>query len=431
MATASEPTPCQLKHAAAPQVLLLCSLLCLTQPFLAGAQTITHVIHISADGLRPDAVTALPPYSLPNFYWLRTLGSFTDRARTDFDYTVTLPNHICQLTSRPVTGPAGHNWTDNSEPPEGITLASNKGSYIAGVFDVVHDAGLRTGFYASKEKFSLFTNSWSESSGAPDLTGSDNGRNKIDVSDINGDTGALVTRLVTDLASNAFNYAFLHLGDPDFIGHSYGWDVTPGSEYSLTIQRIDGFLGYIRNQIEADARLNGHTAIILTADHGGEGFGHGDPANPADYSIPFYLWGPGIPAGVDLYQLNPGTRQDPGTNRPTYTDSPQPIRNGEAANVALTLLGLGPVPESSIDFAQDLTWTIPPRNSLKLGFHNGQAILSFRSYPGVHYSLQTAPAPTGPWTDLVTNQPGTGAFLTNALTVAQEELQRFYRLRIQ
>ena len=61
--------------------------------------------------------------------------------------------------------------------------------------------------------------------------------------------------------------------------------------------------------------------------------------------------------GKDLYALNPQTRKDPGTGRPDYSENPQPIRNGDGGNLALSLLGLPAVPDSLIDAREDLAVT--------------------------------------------------------------------------
>jgi hypothetical protein len=395
------------------------------------AQPVTHVIHISVDGLRPDAVTALSPSNLPNFYRLRTQGAFTDNARADYDYTVTLPDHTTELTGRGVLGPTGHNWTDNGDPEPEQTLASNKGSYIAGVFDVAHDNGLRTGEYASKSKFSLFATSWDAVNGAPDTTGPDNGRNKIDIYVNDSDTSELVNTFVANMSDQPLNYAFIHLVDPDAAGHDSSWDITPGSEYSDAVKAVDDRLGTIFALIDGDSRLTGHTAIVLTADHGGSGDGHADPEVPEDYTVPFYVWGPGVIPGADLYVLNPTTRLNPGTDRPDYSASPQPIRNGEAANVALKLLGLGPVPGSTIDSAQDLALSVPPRDIFRLFFIGTNAALAFTSATNVLYDLQTCnDLKSGSWSNLTTNIIGNGGLITNLDAGASAFSSRFYRLRL-
>ena len=399
---------------------------------MAEAQPISHVIHISVDGLRPDAITALGPANLPNFYRLRAEGAFTDNARTDYDYTETLMNHTSQLTGRGTLGATGHNWTNNVDPQAGQTLASNKGSYVAGVYDVAHDNGLRTGLYASKSKFSLFDTSWDSVSGTPDLVGPDNGRNKIDVYLYLDDTAVLVNTMISTMTAQPFHYVFLHLADPDLTGHSSGWTVFPtSSAYCATIKTMDKRLGRIFSLIDTNAQWHGRTAIILTADHGGSGTDHGDSTLPADYTVPFYVWGPGVMPGADLYLLNPGRRLDPGTNRPAYSAPGQPIRNGEAANVALKLLQLGPVPGSTINAAQDLALTVQPPPDLQLAIVGGEVVLSFSMLTNVFYDIQrTADLPPGTWSNAATNLSGTNGSIAQVVVGPPGDPRQFYRLNL-
>lgn len=399
------------------------------QPFFLCGAPVEHVIHISVDGLRPDAITALGPTNLPNFYRFRTEGAFTDNARTDYDYTVTLPNHTCQLTGRPVLGAQGHGWTSNSDPPAGVTLASNRGFYIAGAFDVAHDRGLRTAAYVSKTKFSLFDTSWNATNGAPDLIGEDNGRDKIDLYVYLANTATLVNTLVANLSTQTFHYVFIHLTDPDSVGHSSGWDPTPGSPYSNVIKAMDQRLRVLFDLVSTNAQLAGRTALLLTSDHGGYLTDHSNAALPQDYTIPFYVWGPGVLAGAPLYRLNPTNRLDPGTSRPTHAAPVQPIRNAEAANVCLKLLGLPAVPGSVFNAAQDLALTLPAP-ALSATLTNGTVQLTFGSVSNALYDVQVTSDPlAGNWTNLVTDLPGTGGEVLVAEPVLAHASQRFYRVR--
>jgi len=300
---------------------------------------------------------------------------------------------------------------------------------VVGVFDVVHDHGLSTGEFASKSKFSLFATSWNAVNGASDTNIPDNGRNKIDVYVNNSDTAALVNTLVTNMSNQPLNYAFLHLADPDATGHSYGWDITPGSEYSDAVKTMDSRLGRLFDLIDGDARFTGCTAIILTADHGGAGYDHSDATLRADYTVPFYVWGPGVMAGADLYALNPASRLDPSANRPGYSASMQPIRNGEAANVALKLLRLEPVPGSTIIAAQDLALTVPPTAVFRLSFARTNASLVFMTVSNVLYDIQTTTnLNSGSWNAIATNIIGNGGTTTNLDITAPTSPSRFYRL---
>ena len=324
--------------------------------FVAGltfGQDVKYVIHISVDGCGSSYVQSLiDAGKLPNFKRFQTEGAGTFNARTDYDITVTLPNHVTQATGRGILGDNGHNWTSNTDPAKGQTIHSKKRSYIASVFDVVHDNGLRTAMYAGKTKFSLFDVSYNADNGAVDSTGEDNGRDKIDSYVYDKNFDSLTNNFVAAMQAKPFNYAFVHFADPDAAGHSKGWGST---EYNNALIAIDGCLGRIFKLVESDNALKGKTIIVLTADHGGNGKNHAKADDPLDYTIPFFVWGPGVPAGKDLYALNSLARLDPGTGRPTYSAAVQPIRNGDAANLELKLLGLPSVPGSTINSKQDLS----------------------------------------------------------------------------
>jgi hypothetical protein len=320
----------------------------------SAGDTVQYVVQVSVDGLTSDAVGFLGPAHLPNFYRMRISGAFTENARTDFDYTTTLPNHTCQLTGRPVLGPDGHDVSFNFDP--GTTLEYVNGHYVAGVFDVVHDSGGKTAIYASKSKFAFFERSWNGENGAPDTTGEDNGRDKVDLYVNLSETADLIDSFVTHMAAEPSNYSFIHIVDPDVAGHDSGWGSTA---YYDAVVRSDCLLGRILSVVDGETRLQGKSAVLVTADHGGFSWAHSNALLPDNYTVPVYILGPGVPAGADLYQLNPMDRADPGDSRPDYEAEPQPIRNGGVSNLALALLGLEPIPGSVINGVGDLEATMP------------------------------------------------------------------------
>lgn len=333
-------------HALPVRLLLTAILVSNAAAFPASAQkAVDHVILISVDGLRPDAVSIDGRQDLPNFRRLIHEGAFTLNARTDFDYTVTLPNHVTQVTGRGVAGPDGHGWTRNGSPSEGETLHTNAEQYVASVFDVVHDSGRSTAIYASKSKFSLLAASYGYEG---ESGGGQLGRYHYDRS-----TSALMDTFRTQMKRTPPSFALLHLRDPDTAGHTHGW----GSDaYQTAVARVDSLLGHVLDLASAPP-FAGSTVIIVTSDHGGDETGHSDRTRAINFTIPFFTWGTEVEPGADLYALNEATRSDPGDMRPSYEAPWQPIRNGDAANLASSLLGLGPVPGSTINRAQDLRLT--------------------------------------------------------------------------
>ncbi|MFZ9880553.1 MAG: alkaline phosphatase family protein [Phycisphaerales bacterium] len=314
-------------------------------------QAIEHVLLVSVDGLRPELLE--PPFidRLPAFSRLMA-GPHTLDARTDPDITVTLPNHLSMLTGRPVLGEAGHGWTDNDEPPaakHGGTLHARKGAYVPSMFDVAHDRGVATGVFTTKSKFWLLEQSYSSAAGAPDTVGPDHGRSKIDIF-MRARSSLMLAEQVSDHLRRARGVTldFVHFGAPDAAGHAEGWTLESGSQYVLAVEEVDRALGEILSAIDADADLTERTAVVLTADHGGgvPAKTHTDRTAPANFRIPLLIWS-GDRTASDLFAATPARPRPQADANPPATDAAQPLRNGDAANICLSLLELPRLPEPS------------------------------------------------------------------------------------
>ncbi len=333
------------------------------RPTAAAQGAFTTVLLVSVDGLRSDALLVGPAGALPGFDRLRR-GAGTLNARTDPDWTITLPNHTGMLTGRLVEGPEGHHWIRNDEVEDGLTLHAHRGAYVAGVFDVAHDHGAFTGILAGKPKFHLFDDSWDAARGAPDTTGADDGTDKIDVYRVAPESKDLADLVLAELDTPRQDRARLylvHFAMTDLTAHKKGWDLTPGSEYLKALAGVDAALVRILDRIESAGHLRGRTAIVLTTDHGGGAplRSHTQEHMWVNYIIPFLTWTGGAEPS-DLYALNAGRRADPGLARPRPGDGTlPPVRNADAANLVLAWLGMPPVPGSTVNAAQDLAVTAP------------------------------------------------------------------------
>lgn len=308
---------------------------------------VTRVVLVSVDGFNPDGLGLLGPERAPNLTRMRAEGTSTLNARTAVERTRTLPNHTSMLTGRRITGDGGHQITFSDD--DGTTVAAHAGTYVAGAFDVVHDSGGPTAMYVGSPKLFMLDRSWDATNGAADTTGADDGRDKVDAA-IGGDGATTTAALIDQLGSAPPTFSFLHLSATDLAGHTYSF-LSP--EYLDALAGIDVHIGDVMDAVAADPELAAHTVVIVTADHGGVTDFHGDATNPGNYTLPVFAWGEGVAVGADLYALNPD-RQDPGTSQPPYEAAVPPVRNGDMANLVTDLLGLPPVPGSTLNAGQDL-----------------------------------------------------------------------------
>ncbi len=240
-------------------------------------------------------------------------------------------------------------------------MRPKRASLTAGWYEVIADTDggfdvvvmVWTGECGSTTDY-ICANLWDADNGAPDVTGIDDGQDKIDTYVYSTNAAALTNGVIADLTASAASSSLIFLHDyrPDSALHSSGCG---SAAYNNSIINVDQSLGQIMQTIRDDPALNGHTAIILSSDHGCSGTGHGTPGLSANYTIPFMVWlGDGMQTN-DLYALNSASRTDPGEERPADAPAPdQPIRNADAGNLALDLLGLTAIPNSLVNAELDL-----------------------------------------------------------------------------
>lgn len=296
-----------------------------------SAAAADHVVIVSVDGLRPDALADRA--ALPAFARLLD-GAATLDARCDPDWSLTLPNHVGMLTGRYTEGDEGHGWRLNDLPPPGLLLRSGQAS----AFHAAANAGLATAMVAGKEKFVLFPRSWNGGDGGDP-------QGIIHYYSWPGTASGVASGWLEFWSAHPRASLMLaHFAEPDGAGHEHGWDLQPGSAYLAAVAEVDAALGRVLAWLDEHPERRARTAIILTADHGGGvPFKHhrSEPRELVNVRIPFLVWRGDGGARGDLYALNGRTRRAPGDDDPERGDAGlPPLRNLDAADAALALLGL-------------------------------------------------------------------------------------------
>lgn len=231
-----------------------------------------HLIVISIDGLRPDAIER---FKVPTLARLMREGRHASNAQT-ITLSLTLPSHTSMLTG---VDSDQHNVTWNSDETESLGYVQ-----VPTIFGLAKDAGFRTAAFFSKTKFQHLevpnTLNYSRSPTRGPLPWS------------SSRTLGLVER---HLKTASPNLLFVHFADVDYAGHSFGW---MGYTYGVALRDVDRSLS--RLLTIADARFGaGKYTVLVTADHGGHGMTHGT-TDAADMTIPWIVWGEGVKPGDSL-----------------------------------------------------------------------------------------------------------------------------------
>jgi hypothetical protein len=227
---------------------------------------VEHVVIISIDGLRPDALDLADTPTLDD---LRTKGAYSPNAQT-VSLSITLPSHASMLSGM-TPDKHGIVW--------GLPYIGWPGMNGPTLFNIAHDAGFSTALVAGKEKFNYMV-----------LPNSVDEPHCHDVHDTE-----VKEKAVELIEAGLTDVLFIHFPDTDRVGHDYGWMSTNQLQ---SIAFVDGLIGEIVAQLKKEGYLNS-TLIIVTADHGGDGFGHGDDSL-LDRTIPWLIVGPNVPSDISL-----------------------------------------------------------------------------------------------------------------------------------
>jgi hypothetical protein len=290
------------------------------------------VILISIDGCRPDAIEAANARTLQG---LIGRGAFTADAET-IRPSLTLPSHTSMLT--------GLDFDRH-----GVVWNNYRSGYIVHptLFSVVTQVGKSAAMFFSKDKFHFLANpacvSWIYGPPVPDKVPAKEDFTDVDqlklllkrederarkesasphvVSPQEASTTAekLARAFSSSWPGRKWALTFIHFRELDEVGHRRGW---MGPEYLSALQTVDRAIGEIVGTIEQNGGFE-KTALIVTADHGGKGYGHYNwlwPNIPENVRIPWICVGPGIPAGLHLSR---------------------PLRTYDTAPTALALIGVG------------------------------------------------------------------------------------------
>ncbi|MBQ7637944.1 MAG: alkaline phosphatase family protein [Clostridia bacterium] len=222
------------------------------------------VILVLVDGMRPDGLLQC---SHPFVERMKKLAAYSLTAQTVMP-SVTLPCHMSLFHS---VDPERHGITTNTYIPQVRP--------IEGLFDRLDAEGKKCGFFYTWEELR-------------DLSRPDHLHTAVCM---NQHKRQGTDNLITDAAIKYINdedpdFLFLYLGETDELGgHDTGW---MSETYLKVVNNAIGCTEKLYDSISKDYTL------ILTADHGGHGRGHGSD-DPQDMTIPIFIIGPRFEKGKE------------------------------------------------------------------------------------------------------------------------------------
>ena len=240
------------------------------------SQPVEHVIIIGVDGMSPDGIRKADTPIMDN---LMENGAFTLHARNVLP-TSSSPNWASMIMG---AGPEQHGITSNEWQPDDHELppvVRNEAGIFPTIFWLIHnndpDAELGAIYH-----WADFGRLFEKSAVDHDVTYKNENR--------------IVDESVEYITEKKPKFLFIHIDFVDGVGHKFGHGT---KQYYQSVWRADQLIGRILEAVKA-AEIHEKTMIIVSADHGGKGTGHGGESL-GEVEIPVLLSGVAIKKGVEL-----------------------------------------------------------------------------------------------------------------------------------
>lgn len=241
----------------------------------AQPSKVKHVILIGCDGF---GAYALPEAEMPQLKRLMQEGAWSLTARSVLPSSSAV-NWASLLMG---AGPTVHGYTEwNSAVPEIPSADTSRLGLFPSIFSLLKEQ--------RPEAVSALIYSWQgigplleKAATTIRVAGKDN-------DDFCVDTAVAIIKSVKPALT------FVHLDEPDGVGHNIGHR-TP--EYYQELKKVDARIGKIVKAVE-DAGIADESVILVTADHGGKGKGHGGKSLD-EVQIPWVVYGRGVQKGHAL-----------------------------------------------------------------------------------------------------------------------------------
>lgn len=250
------------------RIIALC-ILCLSFQIEAQVKKVKHIVLIGCDGF---GAYSIPEAKMPNLKKMMQEGAWSLKARS------VLPSSSAVNWASMImgAGPTEHGYTEwGSATPEIPSAVVTQYGLFPTIFSVIREQR------ASAKTSVVY--SWG---GIGPLIE----KEAIDfVVSGNGDDDFTTAKTVEVIKKEKPLLTFIHLNEPDHTGHELGHD-TPA--YYQQLEKVDGRIGKVLQAIK-DAEIEDETIVILTADHGGVGTGHGGKSL-TEVQIPWVISGPSV-----------------------------------------------------------------------------------------------------------------------------------------